>query len=530
MPAITGYIATGFLLGPGVLGWLDDAMLADSRACWRSSRSALIVFDLGRRLDLGWARHDRWLLPMGIAESALSFAAMFALLRFVVGIDMLEAAVAATVGIATAPAVVLLVTNELKAEGPVTRRMLWHVALNNVIATRRHHAAAAVRRGAHVGRVVESRPHARYGSSPDRSCCGFVVFQRDVAVRALARQVAGAAVHPRRRVPSSPPSAPPRPPACRCCSRCSCSARAHAISIARHRLIDVEFGRAAQVFFVVLFVLTGATLRLDQFGTIAWIGLAFVIAPLRSARSSRSTRSPGPRTSPRARQAPSALALTPIAGLAIGMTQPIYDIAPEFGARLAAIVVVRRRDPAPARAHRHALRADPRRRRRAGRARLTRIRNAAPPARLHVTLAALRRRRARAEARQHARLQPRAGRRRSVARATREAPGGELKPEITQSMVEINTSVHERYPELLAELQGTRDVLDRAARKMNVAIAGGGTHPFQKWSDAQDLSDRALSDLSRRNTATSQSSSPCSASTCTSAARTPTTRSTSSTR
>ena len=47
-------------------------------------------------------------------------------------------------------------------------------------------------------------------------------------------------------------------------------------------------------------------------------------------------------------------------------------------------------------------------------------------------------------------------------RATREAPGGELKPEITQSMVEINTSVHERYPELLAELHGTRDALPRA--------------------------------------------------------------------
>jgi carboxylate-amine ligase len=68
-------------------------------------------------------------------------------------------------------------------------------------------------------------------------------------------------------------------------------------------------------------------------------------------------------------------------------------------------------------------------------------------------------------------------------RITRDAPGGELKPEITQSMVEINTSVHKRYPELLAELRATRDVLAGHARKMNVAIAGGGTHPFQKWSD-----------------------------------------------
>ncbi len=68
-------------------------------------------------------------------------------------------------------------------------------------------------------------------------------------------------------------------------------------------------------------------------------------------------------------------------------------------------------------------------------------------------------------------------------RITRDAPQGELKPELTQSMIEINTSVHERYPDLLAELRATRDVLAGHARKMNVAIAGGGTHPFQKWSE-----------------------------------------------
>ncbi|HET9762837.1 MAG TPA: glutamate-cysteine ligase family protein, partial [Casimicrobiaceae bacterium] len=60
-------------------------------------------------------------------------------------------------------------------------------------------------------------------------------------------------------------------------------------------------------------------------------------------------------------------------------------------------------------------------------------------------------------------------------RITRDAPGGELKPEITQSMVEINTSVHEQFPALLAELRATRDVLAGHARKMNVAISGGGT-------------------------------------------------------
>jgi len=105
-----------------------------------------------------------------------------------------------------------------------------------------------------------------------------------------------------------------------------------------HRLVDVEFGRAAQLFFVALFVLTGATLRPDQFGAVAWIGLAFVVVRvLGKAVGLYALAWPAHLSM---RQAGTlALALTPMAGLAIGMTQPIYDIAPEFGARLAAIVV-----------------------------------------------------------------------------------------------------------------------------------------------------------------------------------------------
>jgi glutamate---cysteine ligase / carboxylate-amine ligase len=68
-------------------------------------------------------------------------------------------------------------------------------------------------------------------------------------------------------------------------------------------------------------------------------------------------------------------------------------------------------------------------------------------------------------------------------RAARDANAGELKPEITQSMIEINSSVHARYDPLLTELRTTRDALAAHARQMNVAIAGGGTHPFQKWRD-----------------------------------------------
>jgi carboxylate-amine ligase len=60
---------------------------------------------------------------------------------------------------------------------------------------------------------------------------------------------------------------------------------------------------------------------------------------------------------------------------------------------------------------------------------------------------------------------------------------GEVKPEITESMIEINSAVNTRYGELLGELQRVRDAIVVAAERLNVAVAGGGAHPFHKWSD-----------------------------------------------
>jgi len=58
-----------------------------------------------------------------------------------------------------------------------------------------------------------------------------------------------------------------------------------------------------------------------------------------------------------------------------------------------------------------------------------------------------------------------------------------VTPEITESMIEINSSVHSSYGPLLAELRAIRDTLVAAGDMLNIGIAGGGTHPFQHWSD-----------------------------------------------
>lgn len=60
---------------------------------------------------------------------------------------------------------------------------------------------------------------------------------------------------------------------------------------------------------------------------------------------------------------------------------------------------------------------------------------------------------------------------------------GEVKPEITESMFEMSSSVHRGPRTLLAELEALRDAVARQAQRLNVAIAGGGAHPFQRWTE-----------------------------------------------
>jgi len=58
-----------------------------------------------------------------------------------------------------------------------------------------------------------------------------------------------------------------------------------------------------------------------------------------------------------------------------------------------------------------------------------------------------------------------------------------VKPEITRSMIELNSSVHEHPMGLQAEMREMRDVLCEAADAVGVSVAGGGVHPFMRWQD-----------------------------------------------
>lgn len=56
-----------------------------------------------------------------------------------------------------------------------------------------------------------------------------------------------------------------------------------------------------------------------------------------------------------------------------------------------------------------------------------------------------------------------------------------IKPEITQSMLEINSSVHVSLKTLINELREIRSYLIDESLKIDALFCGGGMHPFQKW-------------------------------------------------
>jgi carboxylate-amine ligase len=59
----------------------------------------------------------------------------------------------------------------------------------------------------------------------------------------------------------------------------------------------------------------------------------------------------------------------------------------------------------------------------------------------------------------------------------------QIKLEMTQGMIELNSGIHTRVDELIDELKGLRAALNRGAQHLNIDVSGGGAHPFQHWNE-----------------------------------------------
>ena len=334
LPRISGYVLAGVLLGPGTFGVLDRDML-ESAQLLLDIALGLILFELGSRLDWQWFRRNRWLLTSSVVESTLSFTLICVVLTLL-HVQWLHAAIAAAIGVATGASVLLVTIHDQRADGPLTDRAVNLTALNNVFAVV---AVTMLLAFLHL----EYRPgvtilllqplYLLLGSTllGYMASLALVLLARWLGKRedlqfillvAMVLLTVGVAK----------------------ALQLSMLVSLLALGVmARNRdrgrdLLPVEFGPTAQVLFVVLFVITGAAVTLGDLASGVGIALAYELARfagkllgvlLFSRRSGLPIRKAGLL----------GLMLMPMSATAVAMVEATARYYPQFGERLAAVVL-----------------------------------------------------------------------------------------------------------------------------------------------------------------------------------------------
>ena len=75
---------------------------------------------------------------------------------------------------------------------------------------------------------------------------------------------------------------------------------------------------------------------------------------------------------------------------------------------------------------------------------------------------------------------------------------GEIKLEITESMIEISTMPQSTVDGIASDLGGLREMLRQHSERNNIGICGGGTHPFHHWPERRICPGERFDDLYQR--------------------------------
>ncbi|TSE28634.1 Sodium/hydrogen exchanger family protein [Tepidimonas thermarum] len=132
VPRVSVYVAVG-LLGSAIGLAPAPAVAGGGAALLAQFALALVLFELGCRIHLGWFRHNPWVLLIGVVQSVAIFGAVVWALG-AVGVAAEWRPLVAAVAVAASPASLLRVAHDVRAAGQVTERALHLAAIQGVMA------------------------------------------------------------------------------------------------------------------------------------------------------------------------------------------------------------------------------------------------------------------------------------------------------------------------------------------------------------------------------------------------------------
>ena len=131
-PRLIGYTAAGLVIAAGG-GGLQALALQPSARAIVDAALAVLLFEIGHRVNLRWLRANPWLIFISLGEWALSLMAMWLVLSWL-GLGGLHGLASAAALACTAPAVALRLSGEFNARGQVTERLLLVSALGTILS------------------------------------------------------------------------------------------------------------------------------------------------------------------------------------------------------------------------------------------------------------------------------------------------------------------------------------------------------------------------------------------------------------
>lgn len=144
LPAVTGYLILGMLLGPSLLNILNTEIVVNL-APINSIALGLIAFLIGGELSLANLRKcGQSVLWITFTQVFGAFSMVTLSMPLLAKVEFPAALLFGAISCATAPAAVMMVLREYKAKGPVTDNLLAVVALDDAVCLVFYAIAVAV--------------------------------------------------------------------------------------------------------------------------------------------------------------------------------------------------------------------------------------------------------------------------------------------------------------------------------------------------------------------------------------------------
>ena len=131
LPAITGYILAGIILGPYVLNFISEEILHSSSLI-SSIALSFVAFSLGENFKYSQLKRiGKSAFAISIGEVIGAFLLVLISMYFIVKTPLYVALIIGAIAPATAPAAILMVVREYKARGIFAETLLGVVALDD---------------------------------------------------------------------------------------------------------------------------------------------------------------------------------------------------------------------------------------------------------------------------------------------------------------------------------------------------------------------------------------------------------------